>query len=79
MTQQDEITRAQARIERAITEVPKDILNRYAVDVFEVLAIEEMKGRLLIDSASTLYKYGLARGMRAAKAEQRKRRKENRS
>lgn len=72
MTQQDAITRAQARIERAITEVPKDILNRYAADVFDILAIEEMKGRLLIDGANTLYEYAFARGMRAAKAEMKK-------
>lgn len=74
MTQQDEIIKARDRIERAISEVPEDILNRYTVNAFDVLAIEDMKGRLLIGSASTIYEYGLARGIRAAKAEARRKR-----
>ncbi len=64
--------RVHARIENARKELTPSLLSRYDLTLEEVFEFADSYGRVDVADLDRVYEYGLARGIRAAKAEARR-------
>ena len=67
-------TRIRSRIENARKELTPDLLSRYSLTVEEAYEFADPYGLVNTDNLNRMYEYGLARGIRAARAEARRKR-----